>query len=55
MSHIQTSRPLTLTVQPFPLPKTRAEFDALTFPQKLTLHEQEPESYARLAKSEDEQ
>lgn len=52
MSHAQTIRQLTASVPPFPLPATQAEFDALTYTQRLVLHEKHPTIYKRFTQKD---
>ena len=45
--HAISNRPLTAEVQSFEIPNTQAEFDKLTFAQRITLYEQHQAVYKK--------
>lgn len=49
MYYSKSSRPLDAEVPCFPLPKTKEEFEALTYVQRLALLQTNPGVYKRLA------
>ncbi len=52
MNTAKSSRPLAAYVPDFPLPKTREEFEALTYLQRVALLQSDPGIYRLFARPE---